>query len=123
MHPFRSEIIGQTILLIFTLIFFIALNAEAHPPRTREKTAVISKIAPQTETLTLEQPPDSHQTEESGPNVIVWNSNTEFLCDEKVASVEALRPGTLVTIDYHKPFFGKPFATKVTWSSSGKKPK
>jgi hypothetical protein len=96
-----------TLLLI--LCCFVSSNVFAHTPHAREAHAVIQSIDCQKQVLTL-----TYATER-GPQKLIWRSDTQFLRDLKSVPVTELKEGTRVTIYYHSPFFGKPFATKVLW--------
>jgi hypothetical protein len=95
-------------------MFLATSNARAHSPLAREASAIVQTINHDKRILTLNYP------QGSGPQVVIWNSNTEFLCDGKTVPATELKEGTHTTIFYHSPFFGKPFATKIALSTSAK---
>ena len=107
-HVSISKVIG---MLLFLTCCFTNFNAFAHTPHACEIHGVIQSIDYQKRTLTLSQ------TEEHDPRKVIWKSNTQFLLDSRNVNATKLVIGTHVTIYYHAPFFGKPFATKIIWST------
>jgi hypothetical protein len=99
--------IAGTIVLV--VCCFVSSNVFAHTPHTREAHAVIQSIDCQKQVLTLTYP------QERGPQKVIWRPDTQFLRDLKSVPATELKEGTPVTVYYHSPFFGKPFATKVVW--------
>jgi hypothetical protein len=93
-------------LLIFVFCFADS-RALAHTPPARKAHAVIQSIDYQERMLTLTY------AQEKGPQKLIWNSDTQFLRNRKPVQVTELKQGEHVTVYYHSPFFGKPFATKV----------
>jgi len=100
------KIIGTLLLLACC---FTNSSALAHTPQAREVHAVIQSMDYQKQTLTLTY------VQERGPQKLIWKTDTQFLRDLKPVPATELREGSHVTIYYHSPFFGKPFATKVVW--------
>lgn len=107
----RFKNISAFSALLLAATFLTPPNAEARPPRACEMSAVIRTVNHDKRTLSLENP---HR---SGPRELVWKSDTTFLRDWKVVPATELKEGTHVTVHYHSPFFGKPFLTKVVWTS------
>ena len=101
-----SKNIGTLLLLVCC---FANSSALAHTPRARETRGVIQSIDYQKQILTLTY------AQESGPQKLAWRSDTQFLKDSKPVPATKLKEGAQVTVYYHSPFFGKPFATKVVW--------
>jgi hypothetical protein len=91
---------------------FANFSAFAHTPHAREAQGVIQSIDYQKQTLTLTY------VQELGPQKLIWKSDTQFLRDLKPVSATELKVGMDVTIYYHSPFFGKPYATKVVWTNN-----
>ena len=106
-HSPIPKIIGT--LLLFACCFANS-RAFAHPPHAREVHNVIQSIDYQKRILTL------ICAQEHGPKKLIWKPDTQFLRDLKPVPATELREGTHVTIYYHSPFFGKPYATKVVWT-------
>lgn len=98
------KIIGALLLLACC---FANSSVFAHTPHTREAHGVIQSIDYQKRILTLTY------AQEKGPQKLIWNSDTQFLHNLKSVSPTELKQGTHITIYFHSPFFGKPFATKV----------
>jgi hypothetical protein len=105
-HRPISKIIS-TLLLV--MCCFFSSSAVAHTPHVREIYGVIQAIDCQKRILTL-----TH-AQEPGPQKVAWRPDTQFIQNQKPMSVTELKTGTQVTVFYHSPFFGKPFATKVVW--------
>ena len=103
------KIIG-TLLLIACC--FANFNVFAHAPLAREAHGVIQSIDYQKQILTLTY------AQAPGPQKLIWKSNTQFMRDLKTVSATELKVGMDVTIYYHSPFFGKPYATKVVWTNN-----
>ena len=104
-----SKNIGKLLLLACCLASF---SAVAHAPQAREAHGVIQSIDYQERIFMLTY------AQEKGPQKLIWNSDTEFLRDLKPVSATELNEGTHITIYYHSPFFGKPYATKVVWTNN-----
>jgi hypothetical protein len=101
-----SKTIGT---LLFVACCFVNSTLFAHTPHAREAHGVIQSIDYQKQTLTVAY------AKGRGPQKLIWRSDTEFLQDLTPVSATELKEGAQVTIYYHAPFFGKPFATKVVW--------
>jgi hypothetical protein len=112
MKTIKFKTFTAPVILLFAIMFLATPNVRAHSPLAREASAIVQTINHDKQILTLSYP------QGRGPQVVVWNSDTEFLCDGKTAPATDLKEGTHVTIYYHSPFFGKPFATKILWASS-----
>ena len=50
-----------------------------------------------------------------GPSVVALTRQTKFLHNWKFAPADELKPGTRATVYYRRPFFEKPFVTKIVW--------
>jgi hypothetical protein len=116
MKTIKFKALTAPVILLFAIMFLATPNAGAHSPLAREASAIVQTINHDKRILTLNYP------QGRGPQVVVWNSDTEFLCNGKTVPATALKEGTHATIFYHTPFFGKPFATKITWSMSANPP-
>lgn len=102
----------EPVVLLFAIVFLSISDAGAHSPHARKASAIVQTINQDKRILTL-----TYQ-KGRGPHLAIWNSDTEFLCDGKTVPATNLKEGVHVTIYYHSPFFGKPFATKIIWASS-----
>jgi|HubBroStandDraft_2_1064218.scaffolds.fasta_scaffold577269_1 hypothetical protein len=112
MKTIKFKTLAEQVILLFANVFLVTPNAEAHSPLAREASAIVQTINHDKRILTLNYP------QGRGTQVVTWNSDTEFICDGKTVPATELKEGTHATIFYHSPFFGKPFATKITWSTS-----
>ena len=110
-HPISKTI--STLMLV--VCCFVSSSDFAHTPHAREAHAVIQSIDCQKQVLTLTY------AQERGPQKLIWRPDTQFLCDLKPVPATELKEGTPVTIYYHSPFFGKPFAIKVVWANEVKR--
>jgi hypothetical protein len=97
--------------LLLVVCCFVSSSVFAHTPHAREAHAAVQSIDYQKQILTLTY------AKESGPQKLHWRPDTQFLRDLKPMPVTELKEGTQVTVSYHSPFFGKPFAIKVVWQS------
>lgn len=102
------KIIGTLLLLVCC---FANFSVFAHTPHAREAHGVIQSIDCQKRMLTLTY------VQERGPQKLIWQSDTQFLRDLKSVPATELKEGAHVTIHYHSPFFGKPYATKIVWAN------
>ena len=107
----QSRIVEVFSVVVLIAGFLIVPDAKARPPRAREAVAVIQVIDHSERILSL-----NHQ-QGRGPRELVWNSDTKFLRDWRFVPATELKEGTLATVYYHSPFFGKPFVTKVVWTN------
>lgn len=105
-HSSIPKIIGALLLLACC---FASSSVVARTPHAREAHGVIQSIDYQKRILTL-----TH-VQERGPQKLIWKSDTQFLRDLKPVPATELKEGAHVTIYYHSPFFGRPFATKAVW--------
>ena len=64
-----------------------------------------------------------HRDGETVPLTLVWNRQTRFIEGTGFVTAAALTKGARVTISYHTPFFGKPFATKIVIERGTVRPK
>jgi hypothetical protein len=103
------KIIGTLLLIAFC---FATFNVFAHTPLAREAHGIIQSIDHQKQILTLTY------AQAPGPQKLIWKSDTQFMRDLKPVSATELKVGMDVTIYYHSPFFGKPYATKVVWTNN-----
>src|ERR1700676_1559174 len=95
--------------LLLSMCCFAGASASARTIRAREIHVVIQSIDRHTKTLILAY------DQGRGPQKLVWNADTKFLCDWRFVSSDELKEGAHATVYYRSPFFGKPFATKVVW--------
>ncbi len=102
------KIIGTFLLLACC---FANFSAFAHTPHAREAHGVIQSIDYQKRMLTLTY------IQERGPQKLIWKSDTQFLRDLKPVPATELKQGAHITVYYHSPFFGKPFAAKVVFEN------
>jgi len=98
------KIIGIILLLACC---FADSSALAHTPRSREAHGVIQSIDHQKRLLTLTY------AREPGPQKVAWRPDTQVFRGVTPVPVTELKEGAQVTVYYHTPFFGKPFATKI----------
>ena len=91
--------------------FLIVSEASARPPRAREAQAFVESIELATQTLTLKYPKGE------GPEKVIWTKQTKFVHNGEFASASLLKESANAVIFYRSPFFGKPFATKVVWTT------
>ena len=97
------------------LCCFTNSSVFAHTPHAREAHGVIQSIDYQQRIFMLTY------TQEKGPQKLIWKSDTQFLRDLKSVQATELKQGAHITVYYHSPFFGKPFATKVVLNN-GERP-
>lgn len=98
--------------LVFLVLCLAALNTWARPPRAREACGVLQNIDLNSRSLTLKA--DKRER----PLEVIWKGDTRFVKDWKFDAPTTLKSGMRACIYYHSPFFGKPFITKITWTSN-----
>ena len=91
--------------------FLSAPEASARPPRARETRVVVQSIDRSIKTLTLKY------SQGRGPEQVIWTTQTKFVHNGESASRLLLKESATVVIYYRSPFFGKPFATRVVWTT------
>jgi hypothetical protein len=72
---------------------------------------VIQAIDPQTHTLTIESP------KRAEPLTVVLKRETKFIKNWKFTEQDSLAVGQHACIYYRSPMFGRPFVTKVVWTT------
>jgi hypothetical protein len=82
--------------------------AEAKSPTGRHISGIVQKTNGQTREV------EFLRTDTGRPLSFVWNNRTKFVANMQFVSAAILQPGVKVEVIYHRPFFGRPFVTKVT---------
>ena len=103
------KIIG-TLLLIACC--FANFNVFAHAPHSRETHGIIQFIDYQKQILTLTY------AKAHGPQKLIWKADTQFMRGLKPVTATELKVGADVTIYYHSPFLGQPYAIKIIWTNN-----
>ncbi len=96
-------------LLAFSALWLTASTSWARPPRAQEACGALQVVDRQTHLLTLL--PAGHDT----PLRLAWKADTSLVRNGQFDTTEALKAGAQVCVYYRRPFFGKPFVTKVVW--------
>lgn len=107
----RFKTIGTFCALLLTGALLNPSNAEARPPGARELCGVIQAIDPQTRTLTIQSPKSESAV------IFAVKGDTRFIKNWEFTNDAALKTGLRACVSYRSPFFGKPFVTKVVWTS------
>lgn len=107
----QSKTISICSALLLTGTLLTPQHAEARPPRARELCGVVQAIDLQTRTLTIQSP------KRDMPATFAVKGDTKFIKDWKFADSAALKAGLRACVYYRSPFFGKPFVTKIVWTS------
>lgn len=94
------------------LLGLSGVDSWARPPRARELCGVIQAIDPQTHTLTIESP------KRDKPLTVVLKRETKFIRNWKFTEQDSLSEGHRACIYYRSPLFGRPFVTKVVWTTT-----
>lgn len=81
----KFKTLAEPVILLFAIMFLATLNAGAHSPLAREASAIVQTINHDKRILSLNYP------QGRGPQVVVWNSDTEFLCASKIAPPTELK--------------------------------
>ena len=98
--------------LILVIIFAVAApGAEARTPRSREATAVIKELHPETCSVVL-------SVEKEGEVKVLelrWTRLSSAYRDSKEVFFGDLKPGLKVNLKYRNPLFGGPTIRRITW--------
>lgn len=84
-------------------------NSQAHTPPVQEVCGIVQEINVPKRFLVLRCAGGAK------PLSLVWLRGAIFLKDGKLANSGELTIGQRIFVFYHRPFFGKPFITKVSW--------
>lgn len=101
-------------------------HASARSPQPRVESGTIETVGPHGRVIrseccfgtveTIDQDARSLRIRRDGealPLTLVWNRSTSFIEGTRFVTAAELTKGARVTVWYHTPFFGKPFATKI----------
>ncbi len=102
----RSRILA--LMIVFAA--FTSIDAVARTPQPRQLCGTIQQLDLAKQTFTVR--PENRKP----ALVLVWKRDTRFIDFPKFSSSAALTNGLNICVQYHTPFFGKPFATKVVWA-------
>ena len=106
---------SNSLRLAFATVMLLCLSGVDSwgcPPRARELCGVIQAIDPQTHTLTIESP------KRDKPLTVVLKRETKFIKNWKFTEQDSLAEGQHACIYYRSPLFGRPFVTKVVWTTT-----
>ncbi len=96
------------LILVFAFFANFAMPASAITPQGRKITGTITKVDAVAREVEMVR-------EDSGePVMFTWNKHTSFLADGQFVDSTVLKKGARIEAIRHAPFFGKPFATKIT---------
>jgi hypothetical protein len=112
MHLYHSKV-SAAIFLIVALCLTAPL-AQAHSVHATEVEAIVQSIRIEARTLVI------ISAKTKSPREMVWNKSTSFVEDNHFADATKLRARIHVKLYYHSPFFGKPYLTKVVWTSTAR---
>lgn len=99
---------------LFTVAFLVAASglvipAEAHTVRSRPTSGIVEAVDVHTRTIKL-LPVNGQASRE-----LALTCQTKFIKNLRFAPANDLMVGTSAVFYYHRPFFGRPFVTKVVW--------
>lgn len=94
-------------LISIVAFCFISTVTQATPRSSREGDGVIKSVNWDNRTFTI------RMEETSQLRIFEWDGNTEFYEGLAATTARDLKPGKVLHIRYHVPFFGKPFVCKV----------
>jgi hypothetical protein len=97
-------------IFALTLAGFVGIPtlAMARTPMGRHVTGIVQKTNIQAREAEI------LRTDTGVTLSFVWNNRTKFVANMHFVSTAILQPGNKVEVIYHRPFFGRPFVTKVT---------
>lgn len=107
MKPASSRKVASVALVAAALL--ITSDAFARPPRSRPLAATIESVSLETRTLTITP------AKGKGPSALALTKQTKFIHNWEFAPASELKTGAHATVYYRRPFFGKPFVTKIVW--------
>jgi len=96
-------------MVVMAILFTFCADSWARPPQARELCGVIEEINAKSRLLAVRSP------KRDEPVKLVWRRDTQFIRNHQFTPSTALKTGLQLCVNYHSPFFGKPFATKVVW--------
>jgi len=102
----------RSLVLIITLLTLSATPSEARSPQGRHVIGILQTADLKTSRATV-LPRDK-----TVAVAFVWNRHTVFNAGAETVSAERLKAGVRIDVIMHSPFFGEPFATKVTFLDS-----
>lgn len=94
--------------LALAIVVGIPTLAAARPPMGRHISGVVQMTKGQTREAEIVR------TDTGVTLSFVWNNRTKFVANTHFVSAAILQQGDKVEVIYHRPFFGRPFVTKVT---------
>jgi hypothetical protein len=103
------------VALLACATLIVTGDALAAGPRVRRVEGVVRSVDRDSQTVILDHDVGA------APKKIMWNGETRFVRDTKLATPADLTGGTRTDIRYRWPFFGKPFATHIAWRSEAGK--
>lgn len=101
---------------IFALALAVVVGmptlATARTPRGRPITGIVQETNGQTREVEM------RRTDTGATLSFVWSNRTIFVANRQVVDAAILKQGARVEVIYHRPFFGRPFVTKITLLSA-----
>lgn len=94
--------------LALAVVVGIPTLATARTPTGRHVTGIVQKTNIQAREAEI------LRTDTGGTLNFVWKNRTKFVANMQFVSAAILQQGDKVEVIYHRPFFGRPFVTKVT---------
>ncbi len=115
MHITRCNDVTNSMMIrrhIFALALAVVVGiptlATAKNPTGRHISGIVQKMNIQAREAEIVR------TDTGRPLSFVWNNQTKFVANMQFVSAAILQQGAKVEVIYHRPFFGRPFVTKVT---------
>lgn len=102
---------------LFTVAFLVAASglvipADAHTVRSRPTSGIVEALDVHTRTVKF-LPVNGQASRE-----LALTCQTKFIQNQHFAPTNDLMVGTSAVFYYRRPFFGRPFVTKVVWVKS-----
>jgi len=94
--------------LALAAILSVPTPAAARAPRGRPISGIVQKKNEVTREFEIER------SDTGTPLSFVWISRTIFVADRQLVNAALLEPGARIEVICHRPFFDRPFVTKVT---------
>jgi hypothetical protein len=100
--------VSLKIISVVAILMSVAPLSFALSIPGRHVVGIIQEVNAQAREAELLQPGKAK------PLRFTWDNQTRFIANQHFVDAAILSSGARVEVEYHQPFFGKPYVTKVT---------
>lgn len=97
----------QLIQMIILSALMMKGTAQALPTLGRSVTGIVQQVDVKTREVEM------RRDDKGTPLKFVWTKRTVFQADSRPADAGIIKIGAHITVRYHEPFFGNPFASRA----------